>query len=275
MEPVMQVRHAAMTVAFALTLSPLANAQDAAPAAPEAAPAAEEAKPAEAAPAEEEAKPADAAPPAEAAPVEPAPAPAPTHGSLSVSSDPAGASIFIDDKDSGQKTPTVDMKVEPGTHTLRVSMDGREKTVTFHLEAGGQLNLNLNLPEATPVKKPEPKPEPMAKAEPTDSDPKVEEKVEAPWTWMTVTGWAGLGLGTIGLIAGAVVLTTPYDPDQGPLGFGLFGTGAGLMLGGGVLLYLDNELNAPEPAAEPEVALAVDHFLKSGELVRVRIADGE
>jgi hypothetical protein len=274
----MHIKNATFAVALALVISPLARAQaEAAPA--EAAPAAEapaaEAAPAQAAPAAE-AAPADA-PPAEAAPApEPAP-PAPTHGSLSVSSEPAGASIFIDDKDSGQKTPAVDLQVEPGTHTLRVVAGGRDKTVTFHLEAGGQLNLNLNLPEATPVKKPADKPEPaMAKDEPSDDDTKIAgSATEQPWTWMTVTGWAGLGLGTIGLMAGAVVLTTPYDTDQGPLGFGLFGTGAGLMLGGGVLLYLDNELNAPAPEAEPEVAMAVDAFLKSADVVRVRLADTE
>ena len=69
---------------------------------------------------------------------------------------------------------------------------------------------------------------------------------------MSVAGWSGLGLGPIGLLSGAVVLTTPLDPDQGPLGFGLFGAGVGLVLGGGVLLYLDNELAdaaaAPKPA---------------------------
>ena len=62
---------------------------------------------------------------------------------------------------------------------------------------------------------------------------------------MTVTGWSGLGLGTIGLLSGAVVLTTPTDPQQGPLGFGLFGAGVGLVLGGAVLLYLDSELSQP------------------------------
>lgn len=78
------------------------------------------------------------------------------------------------------------------------------------------------------------------------------------WTWMTVAGWGGLGLGTIGVLAGSVVLSTPTDPNRDPLGFGLFGTGAGLLLGGGVMLYLDNEMMAakategttPAPAGE-------------------------
>jgi hypothetical protein len=72
---------------------------------------------------------------------------------------------------------------------------------------------------------------------------------------MTVTGWAGIGLGTISLLAGSVVITTPTDPDQKTLGFGLFGGGVGLALGGAVLLYLDNELaEAPAAAAAADAA---------------------
>lgn len=273
LEQTMQLSHLTLAAAVALATVPVAHAQEgggtgAAPAAEEADAKKAEAPAEKAAPADDakedegEAKETDgdaekdegAAVPDAAAAKEPAasapPKPAPAEGSLSVSSSPSGASIWIDDKDTGSKTPAVDLKVAPGTHTLKVVMGERSKSVTFHLEAGGMLNLNLNLPEATPVKKPEPKKdkeEEVAKAE--KEEPAVAAPAPEPWTWMTVAGWAGLGLGTLGLVAGAVVLTTPYDPDQGPLGFGLFGTGAGLVLGGGVLLYLDNELNSePAPA---------------------------
>lgn len=227
------------------------------------------APPTDTAKAEGEATPAAAETPAEttdAAPAEAAPAateagptesPAVVNGTLSVTSEPSGT-VFIDDKDTGLTTPVADLPVEPGKHTLKVvAADGRSQSSEFTMEAGGSLSLNLSLPaaeSAEPAKTEEPKAEdgatdasatPAAEAAPPPAD----------WSWMTVTGWSGLGLGTIGLLSGAVVLTTPTDPQQGPLGFGLFGAGVGMVLGGAVLLYLDNELSE-EPAAEPAAAAA-------------------
>jgi hypothetical protein len=183
-------------------------------------------------------------------------------GSLSVSSTPAGK-VFLDGADTGLTTPVVDLPVAPGKHTLKVvSADGREQTTEFDMESGGSLNLNLNLPEAAKVeeKKPvveEKKPtaeEKKPEVKPEEKKPEATAEAPAPWTWMTVAGWTGLGLGTIGLLSGAVILTTPTDPDHdigGPLGFGLFGAGVGLVIGGGVLLYLDTELaDAGQPKPE-------------------------
>ena len=198
--------------------------------------------------------PAPAAPAAETA-APPATPPA-TQGMLSVSSDPTGAKLFIDGVDSGLATPVVDFPVAPGAHTVKlVGADGRELSTEFTLEAGGSLTLNLTLPEAAPVA---PKPEevkPEVKA-PVPETPEPPAPSIAPdhWTWMTVAGWTGLGLGTIGLLSGAVVLTTPTDMDAGTLGFGLFGTGVGLVIGGGVLLYLDTEL--ADAQAAPAAAAA-------------------
>jgi hypothetical protein len=222
----------ASILALSLVVAPLARAQDPAPAAP----AADAAKPADAA-----APPADAAKPADAPAVPPAEAP-PANGALSVSSTPAGK-LFLDGKDTGLMTPVVDLPVAPGAHTIKVVEEatGRETATDFTMEAGGSLSLNLNLPEAAAKPAAD-----TATATPTADvatpEPAAAAEAPAPWTWMTVAGWAGLGLGTIGLLSGAVVLTTPTDPDQGPLGFGLFGAGVGLLIGGGVLLYLDTEL---------------------------------
>jgi hypothetical protein len=167
-----------------------------------------------------------------------------------VTSTPPGK-LFIDDKDTGLVTPVVDFAVAAGRHTARVvADDGRSQSAEFTMEAGGSLTLSLALPEpATPAKTEEPKPAEAAK--PAEEAKPAEAPKPADWTWMTVTGWSGLGLGTIGLLSGAVVLTTPTDPQQAPLGFGLFGAGVGMVLGGAVLLYLDNELTAPAPAPAP------------------------
>jgi hypothetical protein len=162
-----------------------------------------------------------------------------------VTSTPTGK-LFIDDKDTGLVTPVVDLPVAAGPHTVKVvADDGRSQTAEFTMEAGGSLSLNLALPEpATPATEEKPAEE----AKPAEATPAAAPK-PADWTWMTVTGWSGLGLGTIGLLSGAVVLTTPTDPQQAPLGFGLFGTGVGMVLGGAVLLYLDNELSESTPPA--------------------------
>ena len=181
--------------------------------------------------------------------VTPAPVAA-TMGMLSVTSSPAGK-VLLDDKDTGLLTPVTDLPVAAGTHTVKVvADDGRSQSTEFTLEAGGSLSLNLALPE--PAAKPAVVEQPKAEEKPAEAAPAVVDD----WTWMTVTGWSGLGLGTIGLLSGAVVLTTPTDPQQGPLGFGLFGAGVGLVLGGAVLLYLDNELGESQPAVAPAVAPA-------------------
>ncbi len=245
-------------IALSLTFSVAAFAQDKPAEAPKAdAPKADAPKAdAPKADAPADAKPADAKP--ADAPADVKPADAPTMGSLSVSSNPSGK-VFLDGADTGLTTPVVDLPVAPGKHTLKVvSADGREQSSDFEIEAGGTLNLNINLPEATPAKVEEPKDEPKKDPEvPVTPEPPLVDGATAPWTWMTVAGWSGLGLGTIGLLSGAVVLTTPTDPDQ-PLGFGLFGAGVGLVIGGGVLLYLDTELadQSAAPAPAPAAAAA-------------------
>jgi|GEM_PF-1253192 len=192
--------------------------------------------------------------PATEAPAEAAPEPT----TISVSSNPLGR-VFLDGKDTGLDTPLVDHAIEPGTHTLKVveAATGREKAVTFHLEAGNNLNLNLNLPElekpATPVADAGDKKD-GDKADAKTGDADTAGPGAAPaqddWTWMTVAGWSGLGLGAMGLLAGTVVLTSQFsDGTDAPLGFGLFGAGAGLVLGGGVLIYLDSELGSDEGEA--------------------------
>lgn len=193
------------------------------------------------------------APPPTEVPASPPEMPVQTTGMLSVTSSPSGK-VMLDDKDTGLVTPVTDLAVAAGTHTVKVvADDGRSQSTEFTLEAGGSLSLNLALPEAevkpaaTEAPKTEEKP---AEAKPAEAAPADD------WTWMTVSGWSGLGLGTIGLLSGAVVLTTPTDPQQGPLGFGLFGAGVGMVLGGAVLLYLDNELSESTPATAPAVAPA-------------------
>ena len=210
-------------------------------------------------------------PPVEPAPVDPGAtppaiepalgvpvAPVPLDGTLSVASTPSGAAVFLDGKDTGLTTPVNNLPVAAGSHVVKVlAADGRSVTSEFTLEAAGALNRNLTIPQWTPSTNATAVADPNKiedkKSDETLGDTKADETPAVAaatpppddWSWMTVTGWSGLGLGTIGLLSGAVVLTTPTDPQQGPLGFGLFGAGVGLVLGGAVLLYLDSELSQP------------------------------
>ena len=244
-----------LVAVFAFAFAPALRAEDPKPA---------EAKPADVTPSDQpaaaepggakpaDAKPADAKPEAKSAEVA-------AEGKLSVASAPPGK-VFLDGTDTGLTTPVLDLPVAAGKHTLKVVDEAskQEATTEFTLEAGGSLNLSMTLSgAAAPATTEQPSETTPATAEP----PVAEVPPAAPgWTWMTVTGWSGVGLGVIGILAGAVVLTTPSDPQQGPLGFTLFGTGAGLLLGGAVLLYLDTELAdsaaapAPAPASAPESA---------------------
>jgi len=245
----------------ALAFAPVARAEDPAPAPTAPASAAPAAAPAPVAPA----APAPAAAPAPtsaapaAAPADAAPAaaatPAPTTGTLTLTSTPAGVKVFLDGVDTGLTTPVEALAVAAGAHTVKlVADDGRTQTLDFTMDAGGAITTHLNLPEAAPAPTATTTDATPAPAPTAVATPEAAPAPAAPdWTWMTVTGWSGLGLGTIALLAGAVVITTPTDADKNTLGFGLFGGGVGFVLGGAVLLYLDNELaEAAPPAAATE-----------------------
>jgi hypothetical protein len=56
---------------------------------------------------------------------------------LSVSSDPAGAQLFIDGKDTGKVTPAQVAVDKPGSHTVLVRKSGYlDETITTNLQAG-------------------------------------------------------------------------------------------------------------------------------------------
>ncbi|HRT37680.1 MAG TPA: PEGA domain-containing protein, partial [Caldisericia bacterium] len=49
--------------------------------------------------------------------------PPPSYGFLSVDSDPSGANVYVDNKNIG-KTPIKSYQLEPGSHTIKLSLDG-------------------------------------------------------------------------------------------------------------------------------------------------------
>lgn len=79
--------------------------------------------------------------------------PAPGYGTLSVSSDPAGASIYIDNAYTGY-TPATLTTVPSGQHTVMLTLDGYQNYVTnVNVAAGGTIQVSSSLtPIATPTK---------------------------------------------------------------------------------------------------------------------------
>jgi len=75
------------------------------------------------------------------------PAAAATEGTLNVTTDPAGARLFVDGVERGQTPLTVALK--PGPHSLEVRGDGAPRLMPVTITAGAQLTQYLELPKAT------------------------------------------------------------------------------------------------------------------------------
>jgi hypothetical protein len=96
-----------------------------------------------------------AARPAPAAPATPAPAPVPTKawaaGRLNVRSTPAGAKVFVDDREAG-RTPTAVRDLTEGPHRIRIARDGyaaHERRIVITRERPAQL-ITATLARPTP-----------------------------------------------------------------------------------------------------------------------------
>jgi hypothetical protein len=75
------------------------------------------------------------------------PSAAATEGTLNVTTDPAGARLFVDGVERGQTPLTVALK--PGPHSLEVRGDGAPRLMPVTITAGAQLTQYLELPKAT------------------------------------------------------------------------------------------------------------------------------
>ncbi len=78
--------------------------------------------------------------------------PVPGYGTVSVSSSPPGASIYIDNAYMGY-TPATLSSVAPGTHTVMLALDGYQNYVTnINVASGGNVQVSSSLsPIATPT----------------------------------------------------------------------------------------------------------------------------
>ncbi|MGF1469801.1 MAG: PEGA domain-containing protein [Sandaracinaceae bacterium] len=132
---------------------------------------------------------------------------------LSVETNPPGATVLVDGLDVGQVTPT-DIDLETGTHPLRLQLQGYT-TIEQSIEArpATHMHLELNLqPAGDPLgEEARPEPEPVA-AEP----PPVATGPEGPSTGVWIlTAISGVGLVT-GTVFGFLALSEQNSFDANP-----------------------------------------------------------
>jgi hypothetical protein len=99
---------------------------------------------------------------------------------FAVDSDPGGASVFVDGKGLGQKTPVRVTDLKPGPHEIRIEKDDGYETWMTRLEVPP--NQIIDLQTVTLLAKPEPEPErePVEEAEPEREKQEIKRVVRRP-----------------------------------------------------------------------------------------------
>ena len=79
-------------------------------------------------------------------------------GTLSVSSEPSGALVFLDGRDTGERTPAT-FEVSAGSHTVLLTMDGRQDwgPRSFTVTAGETTRVSATLSPVPPGPEPDPR----------------------------------------------------------------------------------------------------------------------
>jgi hypothetical protein len=181
---------------------------------------------------------------------------------LSVLSNIDGASIVVDQQDTGHVTPA-DVSLAPGEHTIALTKDGyvpAQQTVT--LAPGGRDNVRVMLSAEPPA--------PVAETPVVEPTPTERHRYPTPAFW-AVTGVTGAGL-VVGAVLGGLALDKKSDFDDKPTEaladkgerLALFAdVGFGIAVAGGVtalVLYLTSDKNAQpadEQPPEPQQAWSV------------------
>lgn len=197
-----------------------------------------------------------------AMPASPTPVPATASGTLSITSDPPGASVVVDGESSGAVTPT-EVALAAGTHEVALALSGYElstRSVTMTDGARSELAVTLTaIPEA----------EPMDDTEAAAEEGATEAAEEAPAssgpsaaTWV-MTAVAGVALVT-GTVFGFLALSRQSDFDVMPSHTladegGAFALAADLAFGVAVaagitaiVLYATDRPSAPAETATDE-----------------------
>jgi hypothetical protein len=139
---------------------------------------------------------------------------------VKVTSDPPGAAIWLDGKDTGQKTPA-EIDTTPGSHKISLQATGKKQNdqeVMVAAFTGATVDAKLEEGAATV-----PAEDPFAKKEPppTTTPPPTETVTIAPdtrrdLTWVYVTGGAAIVALGVGTFFGLKALSDKNDFDEKP-----------------------------------------------------------
>ena len=74
----------------------------------------------------------------------------------------------------------------------------------------------------------------------SSSENEIDESKE-DFPLLSILAWSSLGVGSLSLVAGAIIINNSDDPNTEPFGISAFSTGILLETLGGILLYLDSD----------------------------------
>jgi hypothetical protein len=135
-------------------------------------------------------------------------------GKVHIESNPPGAGVTVDDKQTGAPTPT-DVELPPGQHTIKLSEPGRlpsERPVDVTFASTQTVSVDLE-PEPAPA----PPPPPMATTPPTPPaappPPPPEPRSKVP---AFVTGGLAVAAAGVGTVFGVMALNDKSKFDKNP-----------------------------------------------------------
>lgn len=150
-------------------------------------------------------------------------------GLLTVETQPAGAAVTLDGKPIGVTPWATPHRVTIGRHVVHVALDGytqKDNTIQITPKQSVALVIELDVATTEPPTQPatptpsepnvasQPSPEVRVTTAPTTSTQPVNGHEGGPGsTWRTV-GWVGMGLGVVGVAAGARVGMLALDVDE-------------------------------------------------------------
>lgn len=119
---------------------------------------------------------------------------------LSLTSQPSGAAVYVDDARTASGRTPLEIRVEPGRHTLRFELPNRPPVERAIEPAPGQaISLTVKVPQPTGPS--------AGGTEPVVRRVAGEDGVD----WKSIGGWTAVGLGVGGLALGAVYLAETHS----------------------------------------------------------------